>query len=236
MTGILAVLFLVTIVGVCLFPGIGGGPVSQRSQCKNNLKQIGMALYSYHEAYGSFPPAYIADREGRPMHSWRVLLLPYLDQTPLYQEYRFDEPWNGPNNRLLASRIPSLFSCPIETSAKGKQAATMTSYVAVIGDETVWPGNRSTKFQDMTDGTANTIAVVEVADSGIDWMEPRDLHLLQMAAAINSRSGQGISSRHTGGVNSLFCDGSVHFLPDTLPIESLRALVTRGGGERVVDF
>src|SRR4051812_9073955 len=81
-----------------LSPSTGPREASKRTQCKNNLKEIALALHNYHEAYGCFPPAYIADKDGRPMHSWRVLILPYLDEKPLYLKYRFDEPWNGPHN------------------------------------------------------------------------------------------------------------------------------------------
>src|SRR5262249_42952585 len=82
------------------------GTVARRSQCKNNLKQIGLAMFNYHDAYGCFPPAYIADADGRPMHSWRVLLLPFLDEAARYRKYRFDEPWDGPNNSELATSVP----------------------------------------------------------------------------------------------------------------------------------
>src|SRR5204863_151662 len=76
---------------------------ARRSNCKGELKQIGLALLNYREVYGCFPPAFIADESGRPMHSWRVLILPYIDHVSLYYEYRFDEPWDGPNNRKLSA-------------------------------------------------------------------------------------------------------------------------------------
>ena len=74
----------------------------------NNLKQIAMALQCYHQANGCFPPAYIADKTGKPMHSWRVLILPYLDRDDLYKAYNFTEPWDGPNNKKLATSRPDL--------------------------------------------------------------------------------------------------------------------------------
>ena len=85
---------------------------AQRSTCKNNLKQIGLALHNYHDRYQSFPPAFVADENGKPMHSWRVLLLPYLDQADLYARYNFNEPWNGPNNLKLGDEIPEVYGCP----------------------------------------------------------------------------------------------------------------------------
>src|SRR6516165_2689000 len=88
------------------------GRPAKRGQCKNNLMNIGLALHNYHDQFGSFPPACVADENGRPMHSWRVLILPFLDQTPLYNQYRFDEPWDGPNNKKLADTILAVYNCP----------------------------------------------------------------------------------------------------------------------------
>ncbi len=122
---------------------------SRRSHCRNNLKQIGLALHYYHDEYKSFPPAYIADENGRPIHSWRVLLLPYLDETALYKAYHFDEPWNGPNNMKLAESAPRVFQCPAD-----EDISQATSYVAVVGANTAWPGTEPVRIKDVTDGTA----------------------------------------------------------------------------------
>src|SRR5262249_35014844 len=116
---------------------IGGArEAARRMQCSNNLKHIGLALPNYHDDYRSLPPAYIADAEGRPMHSWRVLILPYLEQKSLYDKYDFSEPWNGPNNSKLHDQIIQAFCCP---SRPGKQPRTETSYVVVRGAKTAWP-------------------------------------------------------------------------------------------------
>ncbi len=101
------------------------------------------------------------------MHSWRVLLLPYLDQQALYDQYRFDEPWDGRHNRKLADNIGHVYNCSGEQSPAGQKRRTMTSYVAVVGPETMWPGSQSTKLSDIGDGTSNTLMVVEIANSGI---------------------------------------------------------------------
>jgi prepilin-type processing-associated H-X9-DG protein len=170
------------------------------------------------------------------MHSWRVLLLPYLDQGPLYVQYRFDEPWDGPNNRKLADKILHVFNCPSEVHGDGKGTATMTSYVAVVGPETAWPGTKPTTIRDIKDGTSNTLLIVEVANSGIHWMEPRDLHVVQMASTINPKSGQGISSPHTGGAQVLMADGAVRFISQNLAAETIRALLTAHGNETIGDF
>ena len=81
--------------------------------CTNNLKHIGLALLNYNDIFGCFPPAYTTDANGKPMHSWRVLILPFIEQQTLYKRYRFDEPWDGPNNSLLAKEMPSVFPLPV---------------------------------------------------------------------------------------------------------------------------
>ena len=164
---------------------------ARRSQCSWNLKQVLMALHDYHDHYGCFPPAYVADKNGQPMHSWRVLILPFLEQQALYAQYRFDEPWNGPNNSKLGNvRIPE-YQCP-EQTASG--TPTMTSYVALVGKAAAWPGSAAARFEDFRDATSNTIMVVEMVDSGIHWMEPRDMDAATMTMSVNPKSGVGISS------------------------------------------
>ncbi|MSR56602.1 MAG: DUF1559 domain-containing protein [Planctomycetaceae bacterium] len=230
------VLLIPLVLFALLWPAVSTPPeVHHRSQCKNNLHQIGLALHNYHDVYHSFPPAYVADDSGRPMHSWRVLLLPFLDYTALYNEYRFDEPWNGPHNSTLHDRVLAVYRCPSEDAAKDSPEALMTSYVAIVGPETAWPGADPTRIEEISDGTSNTLLLVEVANSGIHWMEPRDLHVLQMAPTVNSKAGQGMSSRHTGGAHILMGDGAVRFLSDRVTAEILRKLITRSAGDVIRD-
>jgi prepilin-type processing-associated H-X9-DG protein len=227
-------LLLSPLIGVfCLNPFHLGGhtQAARRSQCKYNLKQIGLAVHNYHEKFGCFPPAFIADENGRPVHSWRVLILPFLDQAPLYNKYRFDEPWDGPNNSKLANAILPIYNCPSDDHGGTSNSSTATDYVAIVGGETAWPESGSAAIADIRDGTSNTLLVVEVANSGIHWMEPRDLHVVQMAPTVNAKSGQGISSRHTGGANGLIADGSVRFIPDSRSATELRAWLTAHAGD-----
>jgi hypothetical protein len=206
-----------------------------RGRCKYNLRQIGVALHNYHDVYGCFPPAYIADERGRPMHSWRVLILPFLDKAPLYNSYRFDEPWDGPHNARLADQAASVFQCRAGIT-EPDAPTNSTSYVAVIGPRTGWPGAESVRISDITDRTAETLHVVEIANSGIHWMEPRDLHVTQMARVINPAAGMGISSPHVGGAHVLAVDGSVRFVSETTPEETIRRLIERDDGETIGNF
>jgi hypothetical protein len=230
----LVILLCGTCVVALFLPAVRyAGPAARRSQCSNNLKQIALALHNYHDFYGTFPPAYIADADGKPMHSWRVLILPYLEKKPLYDLYDFSEPWDGPNNSNLHDRVVRLYCCP---ECAKTQPQTETNYVAVIGPQTMWPGDKGTTFGDIADGTSNTLMVVEVRDSGIHWMEPRDLHVLQMPLAINPPRGQGISSRHVNVAQAALADGSVRALSNETPPETIEALLTIAGGESLVDY
>jgi hypothetical protein len=157
---------------------------SHRARCPNNLKQIAIALQLYHDEYGSLPPAYMADASGKPIHSWRILLLPFLEHEPLYKQYRFDEPWDGPNNRKLHDRYLEVYTCPEQFRQAPRDRDT--SYVVVVGPQTAFPGERCVSFGDIRDGTTTTVLVVEIKNSGIHWMEPRDLHVTQMNPRINS--------------------------------------------------
>lgn len=203
---------------------------ARRSQCKNNLKQIGLALHNYHEQWGSLPPAYIADENGKPMHSWRVLILPQLDQGALYNEYNFSEPWDGPNNSRLLSRMPPIFSCRSHPGAAGN---TTTAYAAVFGETCAFRGAEPVSFQDITDGTSNTMLVGEASHAAIPWMKPDDVDV-KLHATIGDK--QGFSSDHTGGINVLMADGAVRFISQSINPQTLQALFTRAGNEKVGDF
>ena len=202
-------------------------------QCSKLLKQIGLGLQNYHDFYGSFPPAHVADAQGKPMHSWRVLILPFMEHKPLYDKYRFDEPWDGPNNSKLHKEIVEVFCCP---SRPKQQPRTETSYVAVVGPRTAWPGTKAVQLSDVIDGTSNTILVTEVTNSGIHWMEPRDLHVNQMPMAVNAERGQGISSPHPNVALAVYADGHTQQITKNTPTEILRALLTINGGEQIGDY
>jgi hypothetical protein len=197
---------------------------ARAAHCMNNLRNLEVALLSYHDRYRTFPPAYVADAEGKPMHSWRVLILPFLDEGALYEQYSFDEPWNGPNNSKLADKLSHPhFRC---TAADGDPLHT--SYLAVVGEETAWPGPEPRGIRHIADGTHKTVALVEARDSGIHWMEPRDLTLEQAERGVDD-SGRGISANHPKGPNAAYSDGHMDRLPKDPG--TLRAVLTARGGE-----
>ena len=157
-----------------------------RNHCLNNLKQIGIALHDYHDLYGSLPPACVTDENGEPMHSWRVLILPFMEHQPLYDKYDFDEPWNGPNNSKLLHPMPRVYACP----ANG--GSTFTSYVAVVGPATAWPGKTGSTFEELQDGMEQTALLIEHNHQDVPWMEPRDLEFDAALKLLVSGDSAGI--------------------------------------------
>ena len=220
----------VAVIGILialLLPAVQSAREAARTMhCSNNLKQISLALLSYESTYGCFPPACITDDNGRPMHSWRVLILPFMEQQALYEQYDFDQPWDSLNNRMVTNRVLRCYHCPSVPQTPG----TETNYVMIVGPETVAFENSAVAMTEIVDGTSNTIMVIETADSGIQWAEPRDLSADDLSLRINDGSGEGIGSHHHGGVNASFCDGSVHFLSDSTDPETLRQMINRKDG------
>jgi hypothetical protein len=198
---------------------------ARASQCFC-IKQIGLALLNYHDAYGSFPPAYVAGANGRPMHSWRVLILPFLEQSALYNSYSMAEPWDGPNNRKLLDQRPSVYACPSRVGGP-----TLTSYAAIVGPKTAFPGPKSTKLDDIRDGTSRTIIIAEATNVDIPWTEPRDLDTEAMSWVIDDPSKPGFSSPHDGGPLVMFADTMLRRLGTFQPSATLKAMTTIDGGE-----
>ena len=219
--GFLAVALLLAFIVLMLLPGVGSGPVALRSVCKNNMKQIGLALHAYRDEYGCFPPAYIPDAKGRPFVSWRVLILPYLEEINLYNMYRMDEPWNGPNNFELADIQVSTYRCP--ESDHGEQTAT--NYLAIVGDEAGFAGAEPRCGDVAKVALDHTIVIVEVADSGIPWSMPRDLDFRELKFGVNE-SQQSISSNHRDCALALFGDSHVLALKEGTPRSVVSALCT----------
>ena len=242
---ILAIVFAVVLVVVLVCGGIltalllpavqAAREAARIAQCTNNLHQIGLALLSYESRYRQFPPAFIPDKNGKPMHSWRVLILPYLDRKDLYDQYRFNEPWDSPHNKALASQMPSIYVCPSE----GLPANGRTSYAMLVGPHAFSTGPKGRTISEITDGTPNTIMVAEAADTHINWMEPRDLDTEHMRFQTNGSRNPGaknaeIFSRHPGGANVVFCDGHVQFIPASTDPKDVNAMTTIDGGETIM--
>ena len=226
----IAALAIVLAAGTWLYLAVREGReavIACRSQC--HLNQLQLALCNYHDMYGCFPPAYLTDAKGTPVHSWRVLILPFIEERSLYEAYRFDEPWNGPNNRKLADRMPEIFHMPSEPAS-----TALTNIVAIVGPGTAFPGSGCTRIDEFADGPDNTILLAEITASDIPWLEPRDLRVGQMSFTVNDRRKPAISSSRRRGPYVVFAD-SIHTyqLSPSLRPEALEALTTIAGGEKM---
>jgi hypothetical protein len=200
----LAVLAMALVVAWLAYGIKEAREAARNMNCRGHMSQLTFALQSYHDVYGQFPPAFTLGPDGTRWHSWRVLVLPFSDQDNVYKEYRFDEPWNSPHNRQLERRINlTLFQCP---SHEGYERNLHTNYVVVVGAGTAFPGETTTMLADFHNGGQNTILLVEMAHSGIHWMEPRDLELDTMSLQINDRGAPSISSPHPRGPAVVFAD------------------------------
>lgn len=212
-------------VGVMLPAVQAAREAARRAQCRNNLQLIGIALNQYVADYGSFPPAFVADQNGTRLHSWRVLLLPYIDDE-LADEYDYDQPWDSPHNMNIATRMPSAYACPSDPDAIGG----FTSYMACNGPNRVFQDAKPVKPNAITDGLTRAIAVIESANSQALWLDPND----GAAGAAGMQPDPVAGSNHPGGANVLFADGHVEFLDDDidpLVLEELELINDGGQGE-----
>ncbi|MFO0889837.1 MAG: M56 family metallopeptidase [Isosphaeraceae bacterium] len=195
-----------------------------RSRSANNVKQIALAFHNYADANGHLPPPVVlGGKSGKVPHSWRVALLPYLDQDALYRAYNFDEPWDGPNNRKLLDQMPAIFS----TSGHSGGRKSTTDYFVLSGPEAALGKEGGTGLADITDGTSNTILVVE-ARRDVPWTRPEDIDFDDRA------DPPKLGGFHPDGFNAAFGDGSTRFIRNTIAPHILKALITRNGGE-VID-
>jgi len=187
-----------------------------------NLQQIGLALHNYHSANARFPAQAIFSKEGKPLLSWRVMLLPFLNEAPLYNEFRLDEPWNSAHNKKLADRIPAVY----QSLAANAKKTGKTTYVAPVGKDLMFTGKtEGVHFAEVTDGTSNTIFIVQSDEEhAVPWTSPQDLtvNLKKPAAGLVDYAGKGSLV--------LFTDGSVASLRKGIDATLLAALLTRDEG------
>jgi hypothetical protein len=197
---------------------------AERTRSSNNMKQIGLAMHNHLGVNGRFPAAAGFGKGDKPLLSWRVQLLPYLEQDALYKEFHLDEPWDSDHNKKLIARMPDVF----RSTANGKLAKEgKTTYLAPRGKETMFPpGNAGVRIRDITDGTSNTIMLVDAADDrAVIWTKPDDLE-------IDPKEPQkGLAVRVGNAFLVLLADGSVRGLPKDIDKKTLWALFTIAGNE-----
>jgi prepilin-type processing-associated H-X9-DG protein len=229
--------------------GVDAAQSASLAEAQNRLKQIGFALHMFHDAHGSFPPAVVFGPDGKAWHSWRALLLPYLEETALAEQYSLEEPWNGPNNRKLLKKTPAVYRDPIH----GDDAPEVTHFGAIVGKGTSFPaegikfnGKKSdlfaalgkrgaglTRLVTMTDGTSNTVVIGSV-DPGLDiaWTRPEDVEFSPKFPAPGAEGGFAAPYQSTEGRAGvfLFADGHVQTIRDDTKPDIFRILLTVSDG------
>lgn len=202
-----------------------------RMKVSNNLKQIGLAFHNYESTYGHFP-AHALGAKGlpvkaneKPLLSWRVAILPYIEQDALYKQFKLDEPWDSENNKKLIEKMPNLYA-PIQKPGKPGH----TNLQMVIGPKATPPG--IVRVGSITDGLSNTLAVVEAADPVI-WTKPDDVMLpgKELPKDLKKKFG----GQFKGGFQALFWDGSVRFIADGVSDKTLGGLISPNGNEILGD-
>ncbi len=191
-----------------------------RANSMNNLKQICLAFHNYHDTYNGFPAAAITDKKtGNPLLSWRVAILPYIEEQNLYQQFKLDEPWDSEHNLKLAKNMPKVYFHP----KVNKPGDDKTHYKVFTGKDAVIDLTKQGKLSSILDGTSNTIMVVEAAD-GVVWTKPEDI-------AFDPKKPLPKMLEVGGGFNAGFADGSVRFLKSTIDPEILKLLIQKNDGK-----
>ena len=228
--GILGVMFLVMLVcggvlAMLLIPAVQSArTAARRMSSYNNVRIMSLALLNYESTYRALPPAYTVDADGNRLHSWRTLLLPFMDSSGLAQKIDMSKPWNHPDNAFALDYDVAAFRSPLGNTKPG-----YTSYLAVVDASTALIGGQSTKLQEITDGTSNTIWIYETSDSkAVHWMEPTDGSIQDFQDEVTSTLPKPVSGTVCG-----FVDGLATFLPNSTSPADIEAFATRDGSEIV---
>ena len=222
-------LVTVAVIGILvalLLPAVQAArEAARRTQSMNNMKQLMLALFMYEDAKKSFPPNAIYSAEGKPLLSWRVAILPYIDQQQLYNQFHLNESWDSDHNKPLVAQMPTVFEDPSYNLPPGK-----TPYLGMVGDQCAFDGtDKGLRLQDFADGNSKTVVLVSAnPDRAVEWTKPDDLkfdpdHPLVGLAA----------TPHPGIWIAAFADGHVGFVSNDADVQTVKAIMTRNGHEAV---
>ena len=211
------------LVGLLLPAVQAAREAARRMSAGNGLKQVMLAMHNYHAAYNHLPAPAITDDDGEPLLSWRVSLLPFIEEQELYHQFHLDEAWDSPHNLPLSKRVPSAYQ---DSSAKLPPGNTV--FHVVVGDDIGLKPDGVTGFKDFLDGTSNSILIFESStDASVPWTKPEDA-VIDLDDPLAS-----MGNSHQGGFQVGIADGSVKFITNAIDIELFKALLTRAGGEAI---
>lgn len=211
------------VLAALLFPAVSAArSAAQRVQCSNNMKSISLALLNYQSVYASLPPAYTVDEQGNRLHSWRTLILPFMEQEGLYLRVDLSKPWDDPANAFLADTNIGAFACGSADLQPG-----VTTYVAIVDPRGIFSGSTPTEFGEISDGLSNTLLVVEVdSANAVHWASPEDTDLSTFVGSLSDPT-------HDGGANVAKGDGSVEFFDSSTEPAVFGDMLTKDGGELI---
>jgi len=193
----------------------------EENGCRNNLQRIGLAMQQYEVVYGSYPPSTVVDDAGKPLYSWRVLLLPFLGEDSTYRQFRLDEAWNSSHNYTLSHRNLSVFHCPHQD-----YSGFNTNYFAIVGKDAPIMPTEGRKVEDFKSERSHTPMIVEVHDQYFNWAEPADLDAdrLQIVARSTDYTSVNLRTRtHDNAMRVVMADGRVSDVYNVSP-NHLRSL------------
>jgi hypothetical protein len=205
-------------------PG-GENPQQMKIRSLNNLKMIGLNIHNYGMKYKAFPPAYLADhKNGKPLLSWRVLLLPYLGEQELYKQFHLKEPWDSEHNKKLVAQMPEIYKTPgSAATAQGK-----TNYLAVRGPDSILCNATPNNFASVRDGLTKTVMVVEVSDArAVEWTRPDDF------AFDPQNPIEGLVGLRQDGFLVLSADASACFIPSSVSAVIVNGWFDKSDGNSV---
>lgn len=195
------------------------------------MRQILEALQRYEAEHGHFPPACVTDDVGHPMHSWRVLILPYLEEHELYEQYNFEEAWDSPVNAVLWDKPPRVFRCASHGHHGEHRGEHTTNYVLITGKGSAFDGEHVSTLEDFADGTKTTLLVTEVNQESVPWTAPRDLDARDFAAAFGDPL-PSYETNHSGDVIVVgFADGHAAAMYRGIDRDAVSALTTMSAGD-----
>jgi prepilin-type processing-associated H-X9-DG protein len=219
----LAALAVLALLVAFLMPATRSArPAARRMQCSSNLKQIALALHNYEQAHGMMPPGFTTDAAGRPLHSWRTLILPHLDLDDLYQTIDLSKPWDDPANAKARETPVPVFHCPEATGPRNT-----TTYLAIVAPDGCFAPGTARRPAEIKDARGSTLMVIEAGEeAAVPWMAPADA-----GESLVMGLGPATKLHHAGGTNVALVDGSVRFFKATTPAKVRRALVSISGGD-----
>jgi hypothetical protein len=194
---------------------------ARQVQSMNNLRNLAIAMLNHEAVHRTLPAAFISNDEGKPLLSWRVKILPYLDQAPLYEQFHLDEPWDSEHNKKLISAMPEVFA-PVRPAAE----SGLTHYQTIRGKDTLFPGKDPTELSSVPDGMSNTILIVE-ADKPTIWTKPDDFEYDPDDPL------KGLEGVRESGFLAVFADGHTLLITPDIDPEMLRRMFNKSDGQPV---